>query len=300
MSSTCAGEPISAEEERGLRYRRERPIFVTSTVLNVVVVAAALAGVDVLSSWVASYPRLAERAAQVRTLATAAVFAPLVILALRRWRFGFVRGNAVRLSTTQFPEIHQILEEQCARLGTALPEIYLTQDARFGDARGFSHGRRDGIVLNAANVLLDHALERDVLAFLIASELGRIRLGHTKWWNEILAGYTLYVPILKNPLLKARRFSMDRYAALLAPNPVRGLLVHAAGRLGLHRVDVEEYLAQARAYRGFWARASELGQSRPHLAHRIRELERAGVRLGSEQAWADRADGRRAREPGAA
>lgn len=279
MSSTRAGDLISAEAQRTLRYRKELPIFITSTVLNIIVVVAALAGVDLLSEWVASYPRLAERASQVRTLATAAVFAPLVILALRRWRFGFVRGNAIRLSTTQFPEIHRMLEEQCARLGSRLPELYLTQDARFGDARGFSHGGTDGIVLNSNNVLLDHALERDVLAFLIGSELGRIRLGHTKWWNEILAGYTLYVPILKNPLLKARRFSMDRYAAVLAPNPLKGLVVHASGRLGVHRVNLAEYLAQTRAYRGFWARASELGQTRPHLAHRIRELERAGVRL---------------------
>jgi hypothetical protein len=212
---------------------------------------------------------------EIRTIATLAIFLPPAILLLRNWRIAFVRGNSVQLSRTQLPEIYGILEDQCARFGMPVPELYLTEDSRFGDARAFSTLRRDCIVLSSKYVLLEHAQERNLLSFLIGSELGRIRLGHTKWWHEVLAAYTLYVPILKNPLLKARTYSSDRYGALLSPDPLDGLIVHATSWRALRRIDVQEFLAQARVYGGFWARVSELGQSRPHLACRIQNIERA-------------------------
>lgn len=269
------GSGISVREERSLRYRRERPIFIASVLLNVAIIVGALTGMDLAAERLASYPRLAGRVSEIRTIATLAIFLPPAILLLRNWRIAFVRGNSVQLSRAQLPEIYGILEGQCARFGMAVPELYLTEDSRFGDAKAFSTLRRDCMVLSSKYVMREHAQERNLLSFLIGSELGRIRLGHTKWWHEILAAYTLYVPILKNPLLKARTYSSDRYGALLAPDPLDGLVVHATGWRALHRVDVEEFLTQARAYRGFWARVSELGQARPHLACRIQNLERA-------------------------
>lgn len=266
---------ISAREEQSLRYPMERPIFIAGVLFNVAIIVAALTGVDIAAERLASYPRLAGRVSEIRTIATLAIFLPPAILLLRNWRIAYVRGNAVQLSRAQLPEIYGILEGQCARFGMRVPELYLTEDSRFGDAKAFSTLRRDCIVLSSKYVLLEHAPERNLLSFLIGSELGRIRLGHTKWWHEVLAAYTLYVPILKSPLLKARTYSSDRYGALLSPDPLDGLIVHATSWRALRRIDVEEYLAQARAYGGFWARVSELGQSRPHLACRIQNVERA-------------------------
>ena len=269
------GSGISVLEERSLRYRKERPIYIASVLFNVVIIVGALSGMDLATERLASYPRLAGRVSEIRTIATLAIFLPPAILLLRNWRIAFVRGNSVQVSRAQLPEIYGILEDQCARFGMAVPELYLTEDSRFGDAKAFSTKRRDCIVLSSKYMMREHALERNVLSFLIGSELGRIRLGHTKWWHEILAAYTLYVPILKNPLLKARTYSSDRYGALLAPDPLDGLIVHATGLRALDRVEVEEFLRQVRAYGGFWARVSELGQARPHLACRIQNLEQA-------------------------
>ncbi len=273
--TTADRSAISISEERTLRYPKERPIFIAGVLFNVAIIVAALTGVDIAAERLASYPRLAGRVSEIRTIATLAVFLPPAILLLRNWRIAFVRGNSVQLSPTQLPEIYGILEAQCTQFGMAVPELYLTEDSRYGDAKAFSTLRRNCIVLSSKYVLLEHAQEKNLLSFLIGSELGRIRLGHTKWWHEVLAAYTLYVPILKNPLLKARTYSSDRYGARLSPGPLDGLIVHATSWRALRRIDVDEYLAQARAYGGFWARVSELGQSRPHLAYRIQNLERA-------------------------
>jgi len=120
---------------------------------------------------------------------------------------------------------------------------------------------------------------RPVYRFLLARELGRLRLGHTHWLDELLIAHVSRIPVLRNPLLHARTFSHDRYGATLVPDGVRGLVVQASGRHLLTIVDVESFLRQARALHG---RRSVLGQfkrSTPFLALRIEELDRAGLAM---------------------
>jgi hypothetical protein len=116
-----------------------------------------------------------------------------------------------------------------------------------------------------------------VIAFLLARELGSLRQGHTRWWNEALLAYVVRIPLLRRPLRRVRAFSRDRYAAFLVPEGLRGLLVLASGRRQLPNVNVSAWLEQVREYRGFWAELSGAWRETPHVADRVKALYAAGL-----------------------
>jgi hypothetical protein len=125
---------------------------------------------------------------------------------------------------------------------------------------------------------------RPIYEFEIGRELGRIRLGHTRWWDELLVAYVVKLPLLRNPLVHARTYAYDRYAAYLAPDSVRGLIVLASGRPILKLVDVEEFVAQAESSRGFWPWLANLTRREPHVTFRLRALVDAGLYSGTDPA----------------
>jgi hypothetical protein len=115
----------------------------------------------------------------------------------------------------------------------------------------------------------------DVAAFAIGCELGRIRLGHTDWLDEMLLTYIFIVPFLANPLRQLRTFSRDRYGAYLAPDGFRGLLFVASARRFLYDVNVDDYLKQADSYGGAWVKSARYFYDTPSVLRRIQELKSA-------------------------
>jgi hypothetical protein len=119
--------PDDAIDESLLRDPLERPIFIASVALNFVLMALALTLVFYTPGWLKSHALLNKDITFLRILAvTALVGIPLLVLNRNR-RESAVRGNSVRLSEGQFPEVYAILRDHCRRLGmTELPEIFLT------------------------------------------------------------------------------------------------------------------------------------------------------------------------------
>ncbi|MGB6521224.1 MAG: hypothetical protein WBE83_05575, partial [Candidatus Cybelea sp.] len=106
-----------AIDEALLRDPLERPIFIASVALNFVLMALALALVFYTPGWLKSHALLNKDITFLRILAiTALVGIPLLVLNRNR-RESAVRGNSVRLSETQFPEVYAILTDHCRRLG---------------------------------------------------------------------------------------------------------------------------------------------------------------------------------------
>jgi hypothetical protein len=264
--------------ESQLRHPWEKTIFIASVVLNLALMVAAIVLVDTAHNWLKDHPILAKNAKQLQALALAAVFAPPAIAFIRNARRGFIRGNSVRLSKDQIPEIYNILESHCERLGmNNVPELYVSDDAIHGPIGAYTAWKHDFIVITR------HFLERkperipDVLAFMIGRELGRIRLGHTRWWYELVLAYVIKIPYLRNPMTQVQTLSHDRYGAFLAPSGIRGLVVEACGRRMLQSMNLEDYLNQVREYGGFWEMLANMTKRRPHIAYRIRALLNAGL-----------------------
>jgi hypothetical protein len=189
-----------------------------------------------------------------------------------------VLANSVRLSRAQIPEIYDNFERMCATLGMSrVPELYVSESAVDPPAASRSAWHVDYVVLDDRYLQADLAAVRDVYRFFLARELGRIHLGHTAWLDDILLAYVVRVPFLRNPLMHVRTYSHDRYAAYLAPDSIRGLVVLAVGRRVLDHVDVDAFVRQALELRGWWARAASLMTGLPRVAYRIQQLERAGL-----------------------
>jgi hypothetical protein len=265
-------------EEAGLRHPWERAIFFGSVLLNLGIMVGAYFLLRTAHDWLREHPLAAKTLKHAEVLATALVFAPPAIVLVRNARRGLVLGNTVRVSKQQIPEMYAVLERQCRQLGLdQVPDLHVSDAAIKQPAHAFSVWRKEYIVITQhfAEPTLD--INRDVVSFMLASELGRIRLGHTRWWYELALAYVIRIPYLRNPMTQVEIFSQDRYGAFLEPGGVRGLIAQASGRRMLQAVNVEDYLDQTREYGGVWAFLSNLTRSTPHVAYRIQALWKAGL-----------------------
>jgi len=269
--------PFKAEAE--LVHPAERPTFVASVILNFVLLAAAIAIIVHPPALDKRLPIIGKEIGLIRVLAVSAVIGIPLLVFRRNRREAYIRGNSVRLSETQFPEIYAILEDQCRRLGmTEVPELFITDSAIKPYSQAYSSWRENYIILHQNIFDVDYRKELDVVAFLLGHELGAIRLGHTEVRNEMLLTYISSIKWLANPLERVRIFSRDRYGAYLAPMGFRGALILAVGRRLLDDVNIEDYLAQMRRYGSIWAFVNTFVEPRPILLLRLQELRKAGFR----------------------
>jgi hypothetical protein len=264
-------------DESKLRHPLEQPYFVAAVVLNFVLMAFAIVVLAVAPDWMRAHPVLHKQAELLSGLAIAALVGVPFLAYQRNVRVASMRGWSVRASRTQFAGVYEILEAQCRVLGLAVPpQLYITDHAISRDAMAYSAWKETCIVLDQNVIAADISTMRDVIAFDIGAELGRIRLGHTNGWQEMLITYVVAIPFIGNPLRQVRTYSRDRYAATLAPDGFRGLLMDAVGRRLLGAVGRDEFLDQARHYGGGWVKATRFEGKTPPVLARIQELRRAG------------------------
>jgi hypothetical protein len=242
-----------------------------------VVVAAVIVLVTLAPDWLKSHPTLSKEARLVRAALVAALAGIPLLALVRNRRNAYIHGQSIRLSRNQFAPVYEILEKQCQRLGmTEVPGLYITDKGIPAYSKAFSTRSDHSIVLHQNLFEADLQKALDVAAFTIGCELGRIRLGHTSWLNEMLLTYIFIVPFLANPLRQLRTFSRDRYGAYLAPEGFRGLLFAASARRLLNCVNVEAYLKQADGYGGAWVKSAIYFYDVPSALRRVQELKSAG------------------------
>ena len=268
---------MTARQESDLRRPRDRVVYVVAVLVNLALLGLAIYLVNHAGGWLDDYPRLAKRANDARRLAYALLAAPPMLALLRNRRRATAAGNGVRLSEAQIPELYDTLVRFCDRIGQRpIPELYIAEGART-PSEAYASWQGHFVVIRPVFLIVPLDEVRPIYEFQIGRELGRIRLGHTRWWEELLVAYVVKLPLLRNPLLHARTYAHDRYAAYLAPDSVRGLIVSASGRQLLKLVNVPEFVAQAKATRGVWPWLANLTRSEPHVTFRLRALLDAGL-----------------------
>ena len=267
-------------DEAGLRHGSERPVFVATLLLNIVLVVAAVALLRSGNAWLRHFPEIERYAKGLNAAATALILAPFALTMARNQRRERFRANGVRISSTQFPEIHYEYIAMCAKLGMRdLPELYVGEGLIKEPSTADSTWRGKFIVLDSRLLGDDPKARHPVYRFLLAHELGRLRLGHTHWLNELLTAYVVRIPLLRNPLQHTRTYSHDRYAAVLAPDAVRGLVIQSTGRHMLADLDLDGFMRQMRAVRGWRPRVLQLTESAPYLAFRLKALDRVELTM---------------------
>ena len=187
----------------------------------------------------------------------------------------YVRGNGVRVTAEQFPDLHQRFEACCRIIGMdKRPEFYLLTGHGVLNAFATRFLHRYYVVLYSDIV---DALDGDpeALNFYIGHELGHIAQKHLvhHWWLV----FARWIPLLGPAYSRAREYTCDQYGLLCTNNrlsAVRALSVLAAGSRRWKTMNPQAYIAQTAQTSGFWMALNELTADYPWLCKRVARIER--------------------------
>jgi Zn-dependent protease with chaperone function/type II secretory pathway pseudopilin PulG len=256
-----AAAPVAGTLE-DLVYPNERPLFTISLVLSAGFWLLLLVG----------------------TLGIALVYALLffiLYLFAQSGLIAYIRGNAVRITPQQYPDLYQRLEACCQRLGMSeVPETYLLQAGGSLNAFATRFLGRNFLVLFSD--VVDALAERPAaLHFYLGHELAHVERGHLKWRPVLLPAS--FLPLLGPAYQRACESTCDNYGAACCDDvedATRALVVLAAGARRWRDLDTGAYLQQASETSGFWMSFHELVSDYPWLVKRVaRVLSRSGAHV---------------------
>ena len=202
----------------------------------------------------------------------------VVGLVLHGWSMGHIRGNGVRISAHQLPEVNRIANELAEGLELSrMPAIYVIQQGGALNAFATKFIRRDFVVVYSDVLELAYQQGEDEVAFVLAHELAHVKRRHV-FWHWLLAP-ARWMPPLGQAYSRSCEYTCDRIAAHLRPGGAPGgLLVLASGKRLYRTVNPDAFVEQGESERGFWVWFSEVMSSHPRLPKRIQALEDYRVR----------------------
>ena len=237
--------------EPALRSEKERPLFVLCFLFSAAVWTAlgvTLAGIPMVLCMAIFF------------LAAHAVF------------LAHVKGNGVRLSEEQLPDLYARCKAAAYKLGLEeVPEVYVLQSGGVLNAFATKLLSRRFVVIYSE--LVNQCHDPRQLDFVLGHEIGHLAAGHLAW-NAFLAPSQL-VPWLGPAYSRAREYTSDRcghaFVGELEPS-LRGLVVLAAGGKLAASVDLQEYMKQCVETGDFWMAVRELCKTHPYLCKRAAAL----------------------------
>src|SRR5512145_1881577 len=249
------------------RSSKEQPLFVVGAIFSAVVWLAVIVSIVGL------------------------VYALLIWLAIvvaHALFLAHVRGNGVRLSERQHPELYARIRAASAKLGLPrTPEVFLLQGGGLLNAFATKLFSRRFVIL--LSDLVDQCSDPRQLDFVVGHELAHHAAGHLAW-NAFLAPYHL-VPLLGPAYSRAREYTCDRAGAAVAGDTeqaMRGLVVLAAGGKTAAATNLEAFIEQAAEAGTFWMAVLELGASHPYLCKRVAALKEwvaPGTAPAARRSW---------------
>jgi Zn-dependent protease with chaperone function len=194
---------------------------------------------------------------------------------------GHFRGNSVRVSEHQFPDIHGVIVRLAREVGIEAPTAYVLQAGGALNAFALRFLGRNYVVLYSDVVELARQQGEEALAFVIAHELAHHQRGHTGW-KRVLTLPGAFIPFLGSAYSRACEYTCDAYGADASPEgAVDGLLVLAAGKQLYRDIDARAFARQADQEEGFWVAFAELVASHPNLPKRVSAVQ---ARIASRKA----------------
>ena len=184
---------------------------------------------------------------------------------------GHIKGNGVRVTENQFPEIYRIVEKQCEQLKIDIPPVYMIQNAGVLNAYATKFIGRNYVVIYSE--IFDLAFEEGIneLSFVIAHELGHIKRNHIT--KRLWLFPSIIIPFLNSAYSRACEYTCDNIGNALSPNgSTLGLLILASGKTGYKKVNMDEYLNSSNNETGFWLWFAEKVSSHPNLPKRIENV----------------------------
>jgi Zn-dependent protease with chaperone function len=186
---------------------------------------------------------------------------------------GHVRGNGVRVSSRQFPELNAMADLHSRRLGMdETPAIFVLQSGGVLNAFATRFLGRNFVILYSDILALATQKGEKAVSFVLGHELGHVQRKHMT--RRSLLYPAMIFPFLGGAYSRACEYTCDRYGNALEPEAgVDGLLVLAAGRDLYNQVNSSEFMKQQETEAGFFVRFAEILSTHPILPKRVAALD---------------------------
>lgn len=180
-----------------LVYKNEKPLFIISLIISSLFWLGLLIG----------------------TMGTLLIWVLIIFLFYLFAHSGFIaylKGNAVKVTEQQYPDLYRMHQECCARLGMdKIPELYLLCSDGMLNALATRFLRKNFVVLFSD--IVDALDERpEAVRFYIGHELGHIARNHLGWGPVLLPASIL--PLLGAAYSRAREYTCDLHGLACASN----------------------------------------------------------------------------------
>lgn len=216
---------------------------------------------------------------------------PVVLLALLIGQSALIahlKGNGIKLSPAQLPDLYARHLQCCKKLGlTDCPDAYLINGSGFLNAFATRFLGRNFIVLNS-NVIQAMTDRPEAINFYIGHELGHIKQKHLQWGPFLWPASLL--PLIGAAYSRAREYTCDQFGRACcdtAESALKGLIALSAGEKLWSEVNIDAYLDQTEQSSGFWMSLHELISDYPWLVKRAARINNPFVRPPerSKLAW---------------
>ncbi len=205
------------------------------------------------------------------------VFIPYIIgfalfsLIMQGLFLGYLQGNAVKLSQKQYPEVFEMAQELTLKLGlNKMPDFYLLESGGLLNAAASKFMSRDFVIIYSD--VLEAAYQdqdgMDALKFIIAHELVHVKRDHV--FKHMALSPANFTPLLGVAYSRACERTCDIISTHLVPEgAIKGLSLLCAGKGVYKRLNLDEFLENAKDDNGIWSEISEYFATHPHLFKRL-------------------------------
>lgn len=187
---------------------------------------------------------------------------------------GMIRGNGVKVTQEQFPEIHAKVYELAIKMEMKkLPDVFIVQSEGMLNAFASRFFGRNMVVLYSGITELHVKEGKEELDFVIAHELAHIKRNHILKNLFVLFGN--WVPFLGSAYSRACEYTCDALAHYYTENldaSKRALTVLAIGPELYRHVNEAEYLKESSLEKNLFVWLSEKVSTHPALPKRIHQL----------------------------
>lgn len=186
---------------------------------------------------------------------------------------GYIKGNSIKISENQFPDIFEILKKQSADLNLKqVPEMYVLQGNGVLNAFAMRFARKNFVVLYSSVFELAYEDGKDVVSFILGHELGHIKRKHVNFLKSIITLPAGFIPFLGSAYSRACEYTCDNIGFNLSPNgAVNGLLILAVGKKLYRKINILDFIND-KDKKGFAFRFAEKFSTHPYLVKRISEV----------------------------
>ncbi|MBS9774773.1 MAG: M48 family metallopeptidase [Tenacibaculum sp.] len=211
------------------------------------------------------------------------IFLWAVPIILTTWIFSLyfkavIYGDSVKVTSKQYPQIHNIVVEHCDKLNIPNPpDVFIYNGNGLINAAAIKFLSSKYVILMSD--LVDLMLERDKLnelSTIIGHELGHHAAGHTNFWKNLLIKPAHIVPFLGSAYSRACELTADRIGLALTNDlqaSENALVAIALGCESLaNDTNIDEFLLQEKEIPELMGFVHKMFSSHPRMTKRVMQI----------------------------